>query len=117
MRKEHKFLINIFLEKDLKKSQTLKNLTAYYDTFQNFLLLVTYTEAVINDSTEFKETLNDDLRVFCKENSTGFSNFSELASKIKEVEIKNKHFKISNFTLQNWGFVYSWLIDFSLSKF
>ena len=115
MRKEHKFLINIFLEKDLKKS--LKNLIAYHDTIQKFLLLVTYTEAVINDSTEFKETLNDDLRVFCKENSTGFSNFSELASKIKEVEIKNKHFKIPNFTLQNWGFVYSWLIDFSLSKF
>ena len=115
MRKEHKFLINIFLEKDLKKS--LKNLVAYHDTFQKCLLLVTYTEAVINDSTEFKETLNDDLRVFCKENSTGFSNFSELASKIKEVEIKNKHFKIPNFTLQNWGFVYSWLIDFSLSKF
>lgn len=107
MRKEHKFLINIFLEKDLKKSQTLKNLTAYYDTFQKFLHIVTYTEAVINDFTEFKETLNDDLRVFCKENSTGFSNFSELASKIKEVEIKNKHFKIANFTLQNCGFFYS----------
>lgn len=107
MRKEHKFLINIFLEKDLKKSQTLKNLTAYYDTFQKFLHIVTYTEAVINDFTEFKETLNDDLRVFCKENSAGFSNFSELASKIKEVEIKNKHFKIANFTLQNCGFFYS----------
>ena len=107
MRKEHKFLINIFLEKDLKKSQTLKNLTAYYDTFQKFLHIVTYTEAMINDSTEFKETLNDDLRVFCKENSTGFSNFSELASKIKEVEIKNKHFKIANLTLQNCGFFYS----------
>lgn len=107
MRKEHRFLINIFSEKDLKKSQTLKNLTAYYDTFQKFLHIVTYTEAVINDSTEFKETLNDDLRVFCKENSTGFSNFSELASKIKEVEIKNKYFKIPNFTLQNCGFVYS----------
>ena len=117
MRKEHRFLINIFSEKDLKKSQTLKNLTAYYDTFQKFLHIVTYTEAVINDSTEFKETLNDDLRVFCKENSTGFSNFSELASKIKEVEIKNKYFKIPNFTLQNCGFVYSWLIDFSLTKF
>lgn len=107
MRKEHRFLINIFSEKDLKKSQTLKNLTAYYDTFQKFLHIVTYTEAVINDSTEFKETLNDDLRVFCKENSTGFSYFSELASKIKEVEIKNKYFKIPNFTLQNCGFVYS----------
>ena len=36
IRKEHKFLRNIFPKEDLKKSETLKDLPTYYKVFKNF---------------------------------------------------------------------------------
>ena len=86
IRKENKFLRNIFPEEDLLKPQTLKDLPTYRDSFQKFLKTIIHMEAAINDLTEFSEIFNDDVRVFCKENCTEFSNFDELTAEIKENE-------------------------------
>ena len=64
---------------------------------------------------EFDDTTNDILRKSCKEKYAEFSDFVEPIIKIREIGIKISNKKIPKLTLQIIEFVYSKLMEFSLT--
>ena len=90
--KEHKFLRNIFAEKELSNS--------------------------INTIKEFDACPNEELQDFISEFCQDCVDFAEINEKIIEVEMKNTYrTKTAKKTLQIYAFVYQRIMDFPHNKF
>ena len=113
IRKEHKFLRNIYTQGDLLKSENLKDLESYYFAFKKFLNIIIFMKDALKDSVDFNNIIDDDLKkflmTFC---SDYFDDIVGLISEIKQVKIKNTNTKIPKCTLQIYSYVYIRLMDF-----
>ena len=58
IKKEHKFLRNIFSEKELMSSAAIKNLQSFHENFSKFLQVVVYLQNSINSIKDFSECSN-----------------------------------------------------------
>ena len=94
IRNKHKVLRNVLSEEQLRKSQALKPLDAYYDAFERFLRFVVFLEDTINDSPDFDDIVNDNVRIFWRQSCADFSDYMEILDEIKQIDIKNKNHKI-----------------------
>ena len=111
--KEHKFLRNIFSERELSSTDSLKNMEQHHKYFEKFLKISVYLQNSINTINKFSECYNDELIDFCNEFCADCSNVAEIKERVLDVLIKNKQgSKIPTFTLQVYAFVYQKLMDF-----
>ena len=118
MKKEHKFLRNIFSKKELESSDAIKNIESFYEQFCKFLQIVVYAQQCINSMKDFSECFYDELIDFCNKFCKDCVDFIELKGKISNIEIKSKQkTKILKFTLQLYAFVYQRLMCFPTTKF
>ena len=116
--KEHKFLRNIFSERELSSTDSLKNMEQHHKCFEKFLKISVYLQNSINTINEFSECYKDELIDFCNEFCADCSNFAEIKERVLDVLIKNKQgSKIPTFTLQVYAFVYQKLMDFPQTRF
>ena len=67
IQKEHKFLRNIFSEEDLQKSDAIKNLESFHESFSRYLRLVIFAEKCVTTLKEFSECYFDELLEFINE--------------------------------------------------
>ena len=61
IKKEHKFLRNIFSEEELMSSPAIKNLQSFNENFSKFLQVVVYLQNSINSIKDFSECFYDEL--------------------------------------------------------
>ena len=116
--KEHKFLRNIFSEKELSTSVALKDFPTYHKNFSRFLRVAIYLQNCLNRIQEFSDCVYDELIEFCMEFCKDCENFLEIKVRISAVEIKNTpQSKILKSTLQLFAFVYQRIMDFPQGKF
>ena len=117
IKKEDKFLRNIFSEKELISSPAIKNLQSFDENFSKFLQVVVYLQNSINSIKDFSEYFYDELLEFCNE-FCDCTDFIEIKEKISDVEVKSKQMtKIPKFTLQIYAFVYQRIMRFPKTKF
>ena len=115
--KEHKFLRNIFSERELSSTDSLKNMEQHHKCFEKFLKISVYLQNSINTINEFSECYKDELIDFCNEFCADCSNFAEIKERVLDVLIKNKQgSKIPKFT-KVYAFAYQGLIDFPQRRF
>ena len=118
IKKEYKFLRNIFSEKELMSSAAIKNLQSFHKNFCKFLQVVVYLQNSINSIKDFSECFYDELAEFCNEFCDDCTNFIEIKEKISDVEVKRKQAtKIPKFTLQLYAFVYQRIMRFPKTNF
>ena len=116
--REHKFLRNIFLSKELAITDNLKDLKTYNQTRVKFLKIITILQNVLNTYEVFSDCFNEDLLKFCCDNCADCSDFNELKETIWSVKVKNNlGFKISKFTLEIHAYVCQKLMDFPSGRF
>ena len=107
IKKEPKFLRNIFSEKELMSSAAIKNLQSFHENFSKFLQVVAYLQNSINSIKDFSECFYDELVEFCNKFRDDCTDFIEIKEKVSDVEVKRKQTtKIPKFTLQLYAFVY-----------
>ena len=80
--REHKFLRNIFLSKELATTDNLKDLKTYHQTCVKFLKIIIILQNVLNTYEEFSDCFNEDLLKFCCDNCADCSDFNELKETI-----------------------------------
>ena len=115
---EHKFLRNIFSERELSSTDSLKNMEQYHKCFEKFLRISVYLQNSINTINEFSECYNDELIDFCNEFCADSSNFAGIKERVLDVLIKNKQGpKIPKFTFHVYVFVYQRLMGFPQRRF
>ena len=90
IKKEHKFLRNIFSEEELMSSLAIKNLQSFHENFSKFIQVVIYLQNSINSIKDFSECFYDKLLKFCNEFCDDFTDFIEIKEKISDVEVKSK---------------------------
>ena len=91
IKKEHKFLRNIFSKEELMSSDAIKNLQSFHENFSKFLQVVVYLQNSIKLIEDFSECFHDELIKFCN----GFKKF----------------------TLQLYAFVYQRIMRFPKTNF
>ena len=67
IKKEHKFLRNIFSKEELMSSDAIKNLQSFHGNFSKFLQVVVYLQNSIKLIKDFSECFHDELIKFCNE--------------------------------------------------
>ena len=118
IKKEHKFLRNIFSEEELMLSPAIKNLQSFHENFSKFLQVAVYLQNSINSIKDFLECFYDELLEFCNEFCDDCTDFIKIKEKISDVEVKSKQMtKIPKFTLQICAFVYQRIMRFPKTKF
>ena len=112
------FLRNIFLGEVLEKSQNIKTLKDYYDSFSLFLIICGTIEIVINKGVQLDEVNNEYLIKFLDKKCSDILDFNDLKEEISKMEIRNQKSKSKKTTLlQIYAFIYFRLMDFSLADF
>ena len=118
IKKEHKFLRNIFSKEELMSSDAKKNLQSFHENFSKFLQVVLYLQNSINSIKDFSECFYEELLEFCNEFYHDRTNFIEIKEKISDVQVKSKQTtKIPKFTLQLYAFVYQRIMHFPKTNF
>ena len=116
--KEHKFLRNIFSERELSSSDSLKNMEQYHKCFEKFLRISVYLQTSINTINKFSECYNDELIDIYNQFCADCSDFAEIKEWVLDVLIKSKQeSKIPKFTLQAYAFVNQRLMDSPQRRF
>ena len=111
---EHKFIINIYINDQLKESHHLKTLENYYDIYQKFVSISIGLLSMFNNYNKNDE-INMEVAEFAEENFANDS-IDELKNRIMETEIKNalqySTDRVSKFNLKLYAFVYDMLVYF-----
>ena len=81
---------NIFSERELASTDSLKNMEQFHKCFQKFLRISVYLQNSINTINKFSECYNDELIDFCNELCADCSDFAEIKEQVLDVLIKNK---------------------------
>ena len=118
IRYEHKFLRNIYTEKQIKDSEHIKDLKSYYEIFDQYLDISIGLLAMLN-STNRHNFINVASEEFIEDNFAG-EEINEIKSTITKTEIKNLLFgddskNVPKFNLKVYAYVYNELIFFPIS--
>ena len=88
-KKEHQFIRKVLDEDNLKKSDALKTLSAYYEMFNKLLKVFILLEDTIKCSENFDEIVGKDLkdlpREKCAYSELFWSEFSRIRTKCREI--------------------------------
>ena len=111
----HKFLRNIYTEKQINHSEHAKDLESYYDIFDQYIEICIGMLTLLN-SVNRHNFINYAIEEFVEDNSAG-EETSETKNTITKTEIKNlllgNDFKnIPKFNLKVYAYVYNELIIF-----
>ena len=102
------------MEEELNKTQNLKNIKIFHESFVKFLRVVIFLQNALNCFSTIDNTLLES----CRNECLGCSNFDDIKNEINDVDIKNiGNSKISKFTLQIYSYAYKKLMDFSRARF
>ena len=80
--KEHKFLRNIFSERELLPLDSVKNMEQYHKYFEKFLRISVYLQNSINTINKFSDCYNDKLINFCNEFCANCSYFAKIKEQV-----------------------------------
>ena len=117
-RYEHKFLRNIYTEKEINNSEHIKHLQSYYEIFDQYIDVFIGLLALLNNSTNIN-FINVAVEEFVEDNFAG-EEINEIKNTITKTEIKNLLLKdgfknVPKFNLKLYAYVYNELIIFPRS--
>ena len=115
IRYKHKFLRNIYTEKEMNDSEHVKDLESYYDIFNHCIEICIGMLALLNSANKHN-FINYAIEEFAEDNFVG-EEISEIKNTITKTEIKNlligNDFKnIPKFNLKVYAYVCNELIIF-----
>ena len=114
---EHKFLINIYTEKQIKDLHHAKDLESYYEIFEEYILICIGLLALLNNFNRH-DFINVATEEFVEDKFAG-EEISEIKNAINKTEIKNAlsttHRNVPKFNLKVYAYVYDELVCFSWS--
>ena len=118
IRYEHKFLMNIYTEKQINNSEHIKDLQSYYEIFDQYIDVCIGLLALLNNSTN-RNFINVAVEEFVEDNFAG-EEINEIKNTITKTEIKNLLLKddfkkVHKFNLKLCAYVYNELIIFPRS--
>ena len=87
IRYEHKFLMNIYTEKQINNSEHIKDLQSYYEIFDQYIDVCIGLLASLNNSTN-RNFINVATEEFVEDNFAG-EEINEIKNTITKTEIKN----------------------------
>ena len=87
IRYEHKFLRNIYTEKQINDSEHVKDLESYYDIFNHYIEICIGMLALLNSVNRYSY-INYAMEEFVEDNFAG-EEISEIKNTITKTEIKN----------------------------
>ena len=87
--KEHKFLRNIFSERELSSTESQKNIEQYHKFFEKFLRISVYLQSSIITINKCSECYNDKLIYFYNEFYANCSDFAEIKERVLDFLNKN----------------------------
>ena len=97
IRKEHKFLRNIYSFEDLQKSKNLKDLENYHVAFQKSLGVVIFMKYGLKNSITYDDIYHDDLKEFCQKHCPAYlHDVIGLIDEIKQTKVKKNTLKFQN---------------------
>ena len=118
IKKEHKFLRNVFDKETLEKSPALCNFKSFHRHFIKFLEAAVFMQRAIETSLHLSDCSFPCLIEFIEEHLPDFESFEQVKSEIGNVEVKGyTKTKIPKFTLQLYAFVYQKVMKFPFSQF
>ena len=107
IRYDHKFLRNIYTEKEIQKSDHIKNLRSYYEIFQKYIQICIGLLALVNNF-DINNYLNCTTEEFV-ENQFAGDDLRDITSAINQTEIKNilsmTKGHVSKFNLKVYAYV------------
>ena len=118
IRYEHKFLINIYTEKQIKDSGHIKDLKSYCEIFDQYIDICIGLLAILN-TTNRDNFINTASEEFIEDNFVG-EEINEIKNTITKTEIKNLLFgndskNVPKFNWNVYAYVYNELIIFPIS--
>ena len=117
-RYEHKFLRNIYTEKQINNSEHIKDLKSYYEIFYQYIDVCIGLLDLLNNSKNIN-FINVAVEEFVEDNFAG-EEINEIKNTITKTEIKNLLLKddfknVPKFSLKLYAYVYNELIIFPRS--
>ena len=117
IRYEHKFLINICTEEQIKDSHHVKYFKSYYKIFEEYILICIGLLALLNNFNR-NDFINSATEKFVEDKFAG-DEISEIKNNINKTETKNAlsttHRNVPNFNLKIYAHVYDELVCFPRS--
>ena len=114
IRYKHKFLRNIYTEKEINDSYQIKDLESYYEIFEKYIEICIGLLALLNNMQR-NNFINFSTEEFVEDILAG-EDIDEIKNTINKTEIKNLNvFNVPKFNLKVYAFVYDELTNFSAS--
>ena len=114
IRYKHKFLRNIYTEKEINDSYQIKDLESYYEIFEKYIEICIGLLALLNNMQR-NNFINFSTEEFAEDILAG-EDIDEIKNTINKTEIKNLNvFNVPKFNLKVYAFVYDELTNFSAS--
>ena len=114
IRYKHKFLRNIYTEKEINDSYQIKYLESYYEIFEKYIEICIGLLALLNNMQR-NNFINFSTEEFVEDILAG-EDIDEIKNTINKTEIKNLNvFNVPKFNLKVYAFVYDELTNFSAS--
>ena len=114
IRYKHKFLRNIYTEKEINDSYQIKDLESYYEIFEKYIEICIGLLALLNNMQR-NNFINFSTEEFVEDILAG-EDIDEIKNTINKTEIKNLNvFNVPKFNLKVYAFVYDELANFSAS--
>ena len=114
IRYKHKFLRNIYTEKEINDSYQIKDLESYYEIFEKYIEICIGLLALLNN-IQRNNFINFSTEEFVEDILAG-EDIDEIKNTINKTEIKNLNvFNVPKFNLKVYAFVYDELTNFSAS--
>ena len=114
IRYKHKFLRNIYTEKEMNDSYQIKDLESYYEIFEKYIEICIGLLALLNNMQR-NNFINFSTEEFVEDILAG-EDIDEIKNTINKTEIKNLNvFNVPKFNLKVYAFVYDELTNFSAS--
>ena len=114
---KHKFLRDIYTEKQIKDSRHVKDLESYYEIFEEYILICIGLLALLNNFNRH-DFVNVATEEFVEDKFAG-EEISEIKNAINKTEIKNAlsttHRNVPKFNLKVYAYVYDELVCFPRS--
>ena len=114
---KHKFLRDIYTEKQIKDSRHVKDLESYYEIFEEYILICIGLLALLNNFNRH-DFINVATEEFVEDKFAG-EEISEIKNAINKTEIKNAlsatHRNVPKFNLKVYAYVYDELVCFPRS--
>ena len=114
IRYEHKFLRNIYTNKQIQESYHIKDLESYYGIFEEYIAICVGLLAFLNNLNR-NDFINQAVEKFVRNKFYG-DEITDIKNTIAQTEIKNAlsstYWKVQKFNLKIYAYVYDELIYF-----